>query len=97
VQATITPIVWLTAPDCDGWWIAARFKDRFSDRFSEIALIEIRAGLCFTEHGHACGMPATENFHGTRWLGPVDRPAGPDDRLVMGAGLKRDPRPRPTR
>jgi hypothetical protein len=67
---SLPPLIWLTFPDCDGWWIAARPNGRMAD----ISLIEVRSGLCFDELGKQCGMPSTSEFHGAHWLGPVHRP-----------------------
>jgi len=65
------PLLWLTAPDSDGWWICAR---REKSDYVEIWLVHVEGGRCFDELGTACGTPATSEFRGVRWLGPVQKP-----------------------
>ena len=66
----LAPLIWLTAPDSDGWWICARREKHLV----ELWLVRVESGRCFTESGSACGTPATAEFHGVRWLGPAERP-----------------------
>jgi len=65
------PLVWLTSPDSDGWWVCAR---REKPAYLEIWLVRVENGCCFSDTGTPCGTPATVEFRGVRWLGPVQEP-----------------------
>lgn len=62
---------WLAKPDCAGWWIVWWPIESFS----ALSLVRFEGGICYAENGALCGTPATDEFKGSLWCGPVRSPA----------------------